>query len=331
MEGKNEIICERISVIVPIYNTEKYLARCIESILCQTYTNLEIILVDDGSTDKSGDICDFYARKDNRVKVVHKENGGAAAARNFALNMVTGQYIGFVDSDDTVEKDFFELLYELICQYDADISMVAYSEIEMGEKIAKPKDKSLIVMNQKQAVKELLFDRKIQNYVWNKLYKRKLFQGVYFPIGVIYEDISVMYDLIRKIEKLVYLPESKYNYYIRKDSIVNTNSHQKRVDELDSVIKRYKDAKRDFPELEQENAYALVMWMIRVYTYTVKENDPNDTFIKEQYELFQSESQKYLCYILTNLKPFKRMILLAMLWDLEKGKEVVRMDGELHE
>mgnify|MGYP006364027557 FL=1 len=140
-----------------------------------------------------------------------------------------------------------------------------------------------------------------------------------------------MYDLIRKIEKLVYLPESKYNYYIRKDSIVNTNSHQKRVDELDSVIKRYKDAKRDFPELEQENAYALVMWMIRVYTYTVKENDPNDTFIKEQYELFQSESQKYLCYILTNLKPFKRMILLAMLWDLEKGKEVVRMDGELHE
>ena len=87
MEGKNEIICERISVIVPIYNTEKYLARCIESILCQTYTNLEIILVDDGSTDKSGDICDFYARKDNRVKVVHKKNGGAAAARNFALNM----------------------------------------------------------------------------------------------------------------------------------------------------------------------------------------------------------------------------------------------------
>ena len=209
--------------------------------------------------------------------------------------------------------------------------MVAYREIEMGEKIAKLKDKSLIVMNQKQAVKELLFDRKIQNYVWNKLYKRKLFQGVYFPIGVIYEDISVMYDLIRKTEKLVYLPESKYNYYIRKDSIVNTNSHQKRVDELDSVIKRYKDAKRDFPELEQENAYALVMWMIRVYTYTVKENDPNDTFIKEQYELFQSESQKYLRYILTNLKPFKRMILIAMLWDLEKGKEVVRMDGVLHE
>lgn len=318
-----EMICAQIALIgIKLYE---------RSILCQTYTNLEIILVDDGSTDKSGDICDFYARKDNRVRVVHKENGGAAAARNFALNMVTGQYIGFVDSDDTVEKDFFELLYDLICQYDADISMVAYSEIEMGEKIAKPKDKSLIVMNQKQAVKELLFDRKIQNYVWNKLYKRKLFQGVYFPIGVIYEDISVMYDLIRKTEKIVYLPESKYNYYIRKDSIVNTNSHQKRVDELNSVIKRYKDAKRDFPELEQENAYALVMWMIRVYTYTVKENDPNDTFIKEQYELFRSESQKYLRYILTNLKPFKRIILLAMLWDLEKGKKVVRMYGELHE
>ena len=226
---------------------------------------------------------------------------------------------------------FLALFLVLLKCYKKKVIYYKQKEIEMGEKIAKLKDKSLIVMNQKQAVKELLFDRKIQNYVWNKLYKRKLFQGVYFPIGVIYEDISVMYDLIRKIEKLVYLPESKYNYYIRKDSIVNTNSHQKRVDELDSVIKRYKDAKRDFPELEQENAYALVMWMIRVYSYTVKENDPNDTFIKEQYELFQSESQKYLCYILTNLKPFKRMILLAMLWDLEKGKEVVRMDGELHE
>lgn len=154
--------------------------------------------MDDGSTDKSGDICDFYARKDNRVKVVHKENGGAAAARNFALNMVTGQYIGFVDSDDTVEKDFFELLYDLICQYDADISMVAYREIEMGEKIAKLKDKSLIVMNQKQAVKELLFDRKIQTMCGINYIKENYFRVIYFPIGVIYDDISVMYDLLEK-------------------------------------------------------------------------------------------------------------------------------------
>ena len=103
---------EKISVIVPVYNAEAYLASSLAALSGQTYRNLEIILVDDGSTDKSGDICDFYARKDNRVKVVHKKNGGAAAARNFALNMVTGQYIGFVDSDDTVEKDFFELLYD---------------------------------------------------------------------------------------------------------------------------------------------------------------------------------------------------------------------------
>ena len=123
MEGKNEVICERISVIVPIYNTEKYLARCIESILCQTYTNLEIILVDDGSTDKSGDICDFYARKDNRVKVVHKENGGAAAARNFALNMVTGQYIGFVDSDDYIEPIMYQSMIQIAEEYDCDVVM----------------------------------------------------------------------------------------------------------------------------------------------------------------------------------------------------------------
>ena len=130
MEGKNEVICERISVIVPIYNTEKYLARCIESILCQTYTNLEIILVDDGSTDKSGDICDFYARKDNRVKVVHKENGGAAAARNFALNMVTGQYIGFVDSDDYTDIEMYQKLYEKAKQENADIVVCGYYGVQ---------------------------------------------------------------------------------------------------------------------------------------------------------------------------------------------------------
>ena len=232
MEGKNEVICERISVIVPIYNTEKYLARCIESILCQTYTNLEIILVDDGSTDKSGDICDFYARKDNRVKVVHKENGGAAAARNFALNMVTGQYIGFVDSDDTVEKDFFELLYDLICQYDADISMVAYREIEMGEKIAKLKDKSLIVMNQKQAVKELLFDRKIQNYVWNKLYKRKIFELV--PPGGYWRDIPE--DIAKEYMKSCWYMEGGRTGILRRLSLdepsltVLTSPSQKQTD-----------------------------------------------------------------------------------------------------
>ena len=171
MEGKNEVICERISVIVPIYNTEKYLARCIESILCQTYTNLEIILVDDGSTDKSGDICDFYARKDNRVKVVHKENGGAAAARNFALNMVTGQYIGFVDSDDTVEKDFFELLYDLICQYDADISMVAYREIEMGEKLEE-------VLRQKNEQISFL-QKEIAQHNYSQIEKQTLKEELY--------------------------------------------------------------------------------------------------------------------------------------------------------
>ena len=225
----------------------------------------------------------------------------------------------------------FENMYNTLVNNNADVSICNFYTVIDNKNIIKNADNGIEIYNKLEILNEILLDKKIQSYAWNKLYKRKLFQGVYFPIGVIYEDISVMYDLIRKIEKLVYLPESKYNYYIRKDSIVNTNSHQKRVDELDSVIKRYKDAKRDFPELEQENAYALVMWMIRVYSYTVKENDPNDTFIKEQYELFQSESQKYLCYILTNLKPFKRMILLAMLWDLEKGKEVVRMDGELHE
>ena len=326
MEGKNEVICERISVIVPIYNTEKYLARCIESILCQTYTNLEIILVDDGSTDKSGDICDFYARKDNRVKVVHKENGGAAAARNFALNMVTGQYIGFVDSDDTVEKDFFELLYDLICQYDADISMVAYREIEMGEKIAKLKDKSLIVMNQKQAVKELLFDRKIQNYVWNKLYKRELFKDIEYPVGKKYEDIGTTFYILEKCSKIAVSGSPEYYYITRGDSIVNNNTEGTVIDYISLISDRYDYIDKKYKELKKYNDFYITKTLITAYTdaYHLKNNSEeflkilNNFFnkVKDIFKnneediltLFSEEQKKQLDMLLKDKKLFYKLL-----------------------
>lgn len=319
-----------ISVIVPVYNFENCLQKCVDSILNQSYTNLEVILVNDGSKDQSGKVCDYYAQVDSRVKVIHKKNGGASDARNKGLDAATGEYIGFVDGDDWIEKDFFRTLYELIQTHEADLSMISYNEVQESGVRAHADSDNVFVMERTDAVKQLLFDKRIQNYVWNKLYRKELFEQIRFPAGIIYDDINAMYEIFRSAHRIVYAEQPLYNYLIRSNSIVNSGSHQKRVDELDSVIKRYEDVKRDFPELEKENAYALVMWMIRVYTYTVKENDPDDAFIREQYTLFQSEAQKYLCYILPNLKPFKRMILLAMLWDLEKGKEVVRMDGVLH-
>ena len=219
MEGKNEVICERISVIVPIYNTEKYLARCIESILCQTYTNLEIILVDDGSTDKSGDICDFYARKDNRVKVVHKENGGAAAARNFALNMVTGQYIGFVDSDDYTDIEMYQKLYEKAKQENADIVVCGYYGVQ--------EQNGQFRHFQKGNLQE--FDKSLQEnprllymnstYAWNKLYRRELFlkTGIRYPKGCLYEDMAVTWTLFLHANKISKVDEPLYYYILKRE------------------------------------------------------------------------------------------------------------------
>lgn len=115
-----------ISIIVPVYNVEKYLKECIDSVISQTYKNLEIILVDDGSTDKSGEICDEYSKKDSRIKVIHKENGGLSDARNVALDIAKGEYIGFVDSDDYVEKDMFETLYKLAEEHNTEISSISF-------------------------------------------------------------------------------------------------------------------------------------------------------------------------------------------------------------
>ena len=176
MEGKNEIICERISVIVPIYNTEKYLARCIESILCQTYTNLEIILVDDGSTDKSGDICDFYARKDNRVKVVHKKNGGLSDARNYGLKYATGEYISFVDSDDYITENLYtDLLPYMEQKYD----MIKFKIAKVDEQgnVLEKNYTPLFEEKSGEEAFDILYKADVMTEVaWGYLYKRDFFR-----------------------------------------------------------------------------------------------------------------------------------------------------------
>ena len=190
MEKNVEINREKISVIVPVYKVEKYLNRCVESICKQSYSNLEILLVDDGSPDSCPQMCDEYAKADSRIIVIHKENGGLSSARNAALEVATGDYVICVDSDDYIHPRAVEKLYQACVMYQADIAMGLHF-VEKGEKllIEDPVVDEVEIYSAVEALQVLLADKKMRNYAWNKLYKRELFEEVRYPEGRNYEDI----------------------------------------------------------------------------------------------------------------------------------------------
>lgn len=312
-----------ISIIVPVYNFEDCLRRCVDSILCQTYSNIELILIDDGSGDCSGAICDEYCDLDGRVKVVHKYNGGASEARNYGLELAEGEYIGFVDGDDFVDPDFYQTLYDLAEGYEADIAMVSYRKIDKNMIMSKDASENISVMGREEAVKELLIDGKVQNYVWNKLYRRDLFHDIRFPVGIVYDDINIMYELFKKSNKVVYWGSAKYSYCIRETGIIHMSTSRNREEALSEVLKRYYAAERDFPSLRQYNAYAFVLWMVRLYTYTAKEGDGDIGYVIAHVPMLMRLYEEFSDLIINRLNPLKRVILFIMLWNAERGLGIV--------
>lgn len=198
----------KISVIVPIYNVEKFLRRCIDSILAQTYTNLEIILVDDGSPDGCPAICDEYAEKDDRIVVIHKENGGVSSARNSGLDNVSGDLIGWVDPDDYIEPDMFETLFNLKEKVNADISICSVNVFGLYENQIIYSDSLL----SKEEYLKLLLSNKIQSFLWNKLFSKELFAGIKFAEGKTYEDVMVQHLIAEKAKNIVVSSKMLYNY-----------------------------------------------------------------------------------------------------------------------
>lgn len=229
-----------ITVIVPVYKVEKYLRRCVDSILAQTYTNLEIILVDDGSPDNCGKICDEYAAKDSRIKVIHQENGGLSAARNAGLDIATGDYIGFVDSDDYIAPDMYEKLYAALKESDADISICNFQKVDENGKKLKTKEKiESGVLTNMQALTELQGKSGLCFIVaWNKLYKSWVFDGVRFPVGRKCEDNYIAHILIHKSRKVALVEEELHCYLQREGSIMKGNSLEFSSDEIDGFICR---------------------------------------------------------------------------------------------
>ncbi len=236
---------ELISVIIPIYNVEPYLAKCVESVLGQTYSDLEIILVDDGSPDRCGEICDEYVRTDSRVKVIHKKNGGLSDARNAGVKIARGEYLSFIDSDDWIERNYFEVLYHLLNDYDADLSAVALCSVnEDGKEIGRHHNGETHFLDAAAAMENMFHRDGLPWCAQAKLYKRTLFNGIEYPVGVLMEDKATAYKIFAGCRKIVYSDISLYKYTVRQESIMRSRFSEKRMrsfevqEELNSFLEQ---------------------------------------------------------------------------------------------
>lgn len=273
---------KKVSVIVPVYNVEKYLRKCVESIKNQTYQNLEIILVDDGSTDNSGALCDELSLTDKRITVLHKENGGLSDARNAGMDISSGDCIGFVDSDDYVDEDFIEILVNNLEKYDADASCCRYTDVWEGGK-AEPvgNDNSILIFEGVEALKEYLYGKTLDPFVWNKLFKAELlgnqqYSNNHFRFikGILGEDNPFCIELFKRTNKVVLVGKSKYNYLQARDgAITNTRVSQKKIDSVHYWDKVRIDCHNCYPELEKYALRRQLLFYIGLYNRIYHETD----------------------------------------------------------
>jgi len=237
----------KISVIVPIYKVEPYITKCLDSIIRQSYKNLEIILVDDGSPDLCGEICDEYAKNDNRITVIHKKNGGVSSARNAGLVIASGDWIGWVDSDDWIELDMYEYLLSNVLRHNADIAVCSRYEEYRRHSLYRGW-KQVEILDTENALAQLLKNDTMQNFLWDKLWKKSLFDNICFPYGKTYEDIAVMHRLFEKAQHILCLPTAKYHYRQRANSIVGTSSLGNRMNHYIAAKTRYEEMKDRWPQ-----------------------------------------------------------------------------------
>lgn len=219
-----------VSVIIPVYNVEKYLPQCLDSVITQTYRDLEIILVDDGSTDKSGIICEEYARRDERITVYHTANQGLSAARNYGLDRVKGEYIAFLDSDDWFAQNAIQSFITTAQKTNADIVVCRYYVEYVGSTTEYPEPLEPFMAEGDAVLATLVLERRVNNTAWNKFYQAPLFEGIRYPKGRIFEDIATTWLVFSRCEKLAYIPSCLIHYRNRENSLSNNHSLQSLTD-----------------------------------------------------------------------------------------------------
>ncbi|WP_426350917.1 glycosyltransferase family 2 protein [Alloiococcus sp. CFN-8] len=245
-----------ISVIVPIYNVQLYLPQCLDSILQQTYRNLEVILIDDGSTDQSGIICDTYSKKDNRITVIHQHNGGAASAKNTGLSVATGEYLAFVDSDDFLELDAYEYMIDQLKSKGADIIQCSFSKVYLDGVENQIKLNQLCEFDTEAYLSRYTIDWTC-GLLWDKLYRRDLFKNVFFEEGHKIDDEFFTYQGVMNAKKIIHSPHIVYNYRQRKSSVMTSvdSKNQIVLDKLNYLNQRRKKVSVKFPALKEKFDY----------------------------------------------------------------------------
>lgn len=243
-----------ISVIVPVYKTEQYLEKCINSIRNQTYRNLEIILIDDGSPDRCGEICDSFSKIDSRIRVFHKKNGGQSSARNMGLDHMNGEYVAFVDSDDWIEDEMYNHLYLNLINAKAQISCCGIQKNYLDGRVnffnpVYPKDVSIHVYNKIDALKQSMINTCITYSPCDKLYHKSIFQGLRMTVGKIYEDMELIPKCIERAEQVVYDPTPYYHYTMTLESTIRGEFNIARFREVDIALEKAEDYKARYPEL----------------------------------------------------------------------------------
>lgn len=226
-----------ISIVIPIYKVEPYLRRCLDSVLAQTYTDLEIILVDDGSPDGCGAICDEYREKDSRIKVIHQENRGLSGARNAGLAIASGQYIAFLDSDDYVDPDMYEKLLTVLLENDADIAECGYRWVKPDVTYDRENTGNVDVYTNIEALEKLYFGDQmfggISIVVWNKLYRAELLENLCFAQGLINEDVDFTPRALYQARRIAKLNENLHNFFFSPNSISRSSFSLKRLDAIE--------------------------------------------------------------------------------------------------
>lgn len=285
---------DKISVIIPVYKVEDYLDECLRSVVGQTYRNLEIFLVDDGSPDRCPALCDAWAERDDRIRVIHKKNGGLSDARNAGLDVATGDFIAFVDSDDWVEPNFLEVLLTALKKEDADLGACAIQSVFPDRKEAWGCPR-YAVTDSEATLAMLYRDTAYPVAAWNKLYRRELWEELRFPVGKICEDAFTTYQIVHRARKIVQIPEALYCYRIRPDSIMTTRFSPKRMDEEEAWRCNYLFMKEQYPSVAKA-ALDFYLQRVNVLLHTIEPKEREN--YQKEYVFLRNILKKKLAYIL---------------------------------
>lgn len=301
----------KISVVVPVYNVERFLRDCINSIRNQTYQNLEIILVDDGSTDSSAGICDEYEKMDTRIKVIHKCNGGLSDARNTGIGLAKGEYISFVDSDDWIRKDAYQILSDRIRQFRADIVCFGMTELYERSRNVLYLPKSSGVADTEGALKMLMLGNGCGPSACNKLFKRRIFEKIRFPAGKISEDIAVMYQVFDQAKQVGFVNECLYYYRHRRGSITTAAYHRKNLVIVDYARDMIRYMKKKHPALTDDARTYYANTLIHVCSRISALNKAEQEIFQNELKAYKNELYRYRCFLRTPAERAKYILVMT--------------------